>query len=512
MVHLFNLRNDMCIENTRVHGLRRWNWEGERIIHESIVPSSRPAIGHLTGGYDIDVREFLVSEKNAIMRRTLEKDVKIFIETLEGASLEQFISRDSGSFDLRANVITQFISEKIRYRFSRGLDPWQFPDETLKLRSGDCEDRALLIASLLLASGISSFNVRVALGKFRAHFDTSDEDFDHIWVMYKDESGKWQIIEPAVNAAVLDKPGKNAKMPISAEYIPYFIFNDVHLWTMQDASLYEGKDAIHLKRDWSTLHPNFAGWVHNTLLNEALTPDVCPDWILKVLNRHFTSFLWKRSLTVDDVDLPGTYDPRDHFDNGFIEEGWKQVGERLAQFRSDSIGKLDAFHRAAHGIGDFYAHSSYGEFGIVQKGKLALYNPENPSACFSQPPNYGLGSSFNIASGRFSTNAALWQGNAQQASALWKNKLISGRYAQKGDSHGLVEAVTYIPSSLTQAKGFAVKGALPHHNEIAVDDETGNNALYDQNTFVSQYRIRKDAAVRHIRQSFVNNWNPNNKA
>jgi predicted transglutaminase-like cysteine proteinase len=64
------------------------------------------------------------------------------------------------------------------------------PDETLKLRSGDCEDRALLIASMLLASGISSFNVRVALGKFRAWMGEEHDDFGHVWVMYKDESGR----------------------------------------------------------------------------------------------------------------------------------------------------------------------------------------------------------------------------------------------------------------------------------------------------------------------------------
>jgi hypothetical protein len=92
-----------------------------------------------TGWYDIDVREFLVSEDNAIMRRTLERDIRKFIEKLEGASWELFVSHDSGSFDLRAYVITEFVSKKIEYRLTEGLDPWQFPDETLKLRSGDCE-------------------------------------------------------------------------------------------------------------------------------------------------------------------------------------------------------------------------------------------------------------------------------------------------------------------------------------------------------------------------------------
>lgn len=48
-----------------IKGLNRWNWEGDEIIHESIVPSSRPIVGEAKGsGYDIDVREFLISEDN----------------------------------------------------------------------------------------------------------------------------------------------------------------------------------------------------------------------------------------------------------------------------------------------------------------------------------------------------------------------------------------------------------------------------------------------------------------
>ena len=118
------LGDGMCFSSSRISRLRRWNWDGERIIHESIVPSSRPVVMQQKGWYDIDVREFLVSENNAIMRRTLQNDVKKFIEKFEGASWELFLSRNPGSFDLRSYVITQFVSEKIEYRESVGLDPW----------------------------------------------------------------------------------------------------------------------------------------------------------------------------------------------------------------------------------------------------------------------------------------------------------------------------------------------------------------------------------------------------
>lgn len=93
---------------------------------------------------------------------------------------------------------------------------------------------------------------------------------------------------------------------------------------------------------------------------------------------------------MDDVDLPGGYDPRDHFDNGYIEESWKQVAIRLEQFRTAGVRNLDLFHRAAHAIGDFYAHSSYGEFAALQNGKLALYDPSNRRHLFRNHRTMGL--------------------------------------------------------------------------------------------------------------------------
>jgi hypothetical protein len=35
----------MCLETTNIKGLSNWNWEGDHIMHECIVPSSRPVVG-----------------------------------------------------------------------------------------------------------------------------------------------------------------------------------------------------------------------------------------------------------------------------------------------------------------------------------------------------------------------------------------------------------------------------------------------------------------------------------
>jgi len=497
----------MCMTAAKVHKLSQWNWDGERIIHDSIVSSSRPPIGAARGSYDIDVREFLVTECNAVMRRTLEKDIYAFVERLPGANWNLFRSRGPGAFDHRAHIITEFVATRIVYRYTDGLDPWQFPDETLALKSGDCEDRALLIASLLLASGVSSFNVRVALGKFRAWRVGKHEDIDHVWVMYKNEAGNWQVIEPASARKVSGGVASKQPMPDASEYIPYYLFNDAHLWQMQHPSVYAGKHAMTLKRNWSKLHPQFAGWVHRSILNDALPKTVCPAWVLRALNLNFTSVLGRKRWTVDVVDLPSSYDPRDHFDNGYVDESWQVVNQRLAEFRAQSIANLKSFHFAAHGIADFYAHTSYGHFGNIVGGKLAVYDP---TASLAQTPDYGVGSSFDLGSGKFSTNATLWNGSSSDAANLWQGGIISGRYAQPKDSHDIIETLTYIPPSLRNQSTFAKRGSLPHHNEIAVDEDTLNkkHRLYSGQEYSAQYRRRYDTSVRHIRQAFEDNWKP----
>lgn len=105
------------------------------------------------------------------------------------------------------------------------------------------------------------------------------------------------------------------------------------------------------------------------------------------------------------------------------------VSSRHANFIASGVRDLDLYHCAADGIGDFYAHSSYGEFGLVKNGELALYNPDEPSASLPNPPDFGRGSGFDIASGDFSINESLWKGDPEAAANLWKGKLMSGRYA-----------------------------------------------------------------------------------
>src|SRR5207302_1285057 len=84
-----------------------------------------------------------------------------------------------------------------------------------------------------------------------------------------------------------------------------------------------------------------------------------------------------------DVNL-ATYDPRDHFDNGYIDEGWATVTSNLNKFRATKTD-WTSFGAAGHGIADFYAHSSYAHFTPLLNGSIPPYDPRQPLAI---PPSY----------------------------------------------------------------------------------------------------------------------------
>jgi hypothetical protein len=79
----------------------------------------------------------------------------------------------------------------------RNLNPfeyWQYPQETIESRSGDCEDFAILLCSLLRASGCSPEEVFVALGKKGIT--------GHAFVVLK-EGKKYRTIEPQARQSLL---------------------------------------------------------------------------------------------------------------------------------------------------------------------------------------------------------------------------------------------------------------------------------------------------------------------
>jgi hypothetical protein len=481
----------MCLTHTNIKGLSQWNWDGDAIVQNPIIPASR-TVPHTKISYDIDLRQFLTLSNNAVIHRTLNE----IIDELNENDKKKFLSNKPGSYDYRVQIILNYISKNNTYKpGKRKYDTWQFPEETLSLKHGDCEDRAFLLASLIVASGVSNYVVRVALGKL--YNRTIDKSQDHVWVMYKNESGLWILIEPLVfdpsihlNETKFTDENKNDVY----EYIPYFLFNSDHVWAVADNSSFRNfNESIENRTFWRSFNPEFATSVHNSIFDEALTGLSSID--INIVKAY--------SLAVDSIQ---SYDPRDHFDNGYINESWELLNNRI------NNKSLTGLAYACHAVADFYAHSSYAHFGKKENEKLVLFNGVIDDSNFEQVPDYGSGT-FNVKDkSRFSVNPALCKlSSLDVVQTLNSKKIISGRFAQPSDpSQGFLERVFInIPYSLRSATDFKWRGCLPHHNEIAVDEPLNNgkvpsgHKLYQAQEFEKQFNLRKDAAIRHVQKLYI---------
>lgn len=93
-------------------------------------------------------------------------------------------------------ALRDWVGNSITYKYDSTVhgveDFWQLPKETIELRTGDCEDYAILLVSLLRADGWSPNDVYVVLGK-----DSNGKG--HAWVKINLGILGWQYLEPQAN-------------------------------------------------------------------------------------------------------------------------------------------------------------------------------------------------------------------------------------------------------------------------------------------------------------------------
>ena len=465
----------MCMQPNKIRPYQKWHWAGDEIVYEPVIPASRILPGTRTRKYPIDIRQFLSIQGNAVIREHIRR----IYESLDLEDREVFNSRRRGAFDFRARKILNYIRTYLKYRpTGRTIDDWCFPEETLALKGGDCEDLAFVIATMLEASGISTYCVRVALGLIVEHKAKKPlVRGHHAWVMYFDEGGTWQILEPLVlQTSEAGKTGQVSRRKSTEstrlndfEYIPHFVFNHEHLWRVRtpDRAAAEPnfKDYVSQREFWKAFNPKFAINVHESIYNEALGA-MSPEDLDIVKQRS----LWA------DVNTLG-YDPRDHFDFAYIEEGWTGVQKRL------STGEITDFAYAVHAVADFYAHTLYAEVALQADRSLPLYDP-----------NIGIPSEKLVYD--FSQFSELPDCNLSgaHAEALWRGKLISGQWWRW---------YTGFPDELQKTKDFASRFCLPDHDFVAVDSPNPkDDHYYDKETYEFQYGLRRKAAIEHIRKLY----------
>ncbi len=200
----------------------QYDWAGSRILRQTVIPSKRRVIGHEDVLIPTDLREWITPADSQEIRKVI-------------TSLGLPHAKERGDFDTRAWKVWNFVGESITYRpdhiAQRKPDFWQFPPETLALGKGDCEDCAFLLASLLVASGISAFCVRVVFGILTPRDGSS---VGHAWPIYKDEQGSWGVLESTLDSVPKHWPsaddlGRDGSVP---RYYPDICLNQEHVWTV----------------------------------------------------------------------------------------------------------------------------------------------------------------------------------------------------------------------------------------------------------------------------------------
>jgi len=202
----------------------RYNWAGDVITRDTIVEGKRCVVGYDDRLVPADIREWLKPLPNCMISSTLS----------ELPDLPR--GKEPGSFDDRAWMIWDFVTQYITYIYDKKAhdlpDFWMVPEELLRIKQGDCEDSTFLLASLLLASGISPFCVRAVLGIVR---DKNGEVLGgHAWPIYLDEGGKWRLLESTLKAMPHRMPLADSltKKGLTFQYEPMLCFNQYHLWTL----------------------------------------------------------------------------------------------------------------------------------------------------------------------------------------------------------------------------------------------------------------------------------------
>ncbi len=204
-----------------------FNWEGDLIIQNTSIDRKRFVLGSRDKPVKTDIREWISFEDNNIMKGIVRRLVKA-----KGLP----IGKTPGSFDMRARVLWNYVASEIRYvhdsEKQKKRDFWLFPPEIATICEGDCEDASFLLASLLISSGISPFCVRVVMG------DVYDEKNrllgSHCWPLYKNEMGKWCILESTLDRLPECMPEADilasGRQPF--RYFPKYCFNNHHLWAV----------------------------------------------------------------------------------------------------------------------------------------------------------------------------------------------------------------------------------------------------------------------------------------
>lgn len=181
-------------------------------------------------------------------------DVKNFI-TDEDEMLDQIIQKyklKKSNPDDTALAIQQWVVRFLTYKYDDDTakipEFWQFPFETLQSEVGDCEDGAILIASLLVNAGIPQWRTKVSAGYVQSA-PTAPQG-GHAYCLYLAEDNQWRILDWCYyqdsRVRVKDKPLAKDGGQRNAYKDVWFTFNHEHSWAGGSIKIFDSRMSKHM--------------------------------------------------------------------------------------------------------------------------------------------------------------------------------------------------------------------------------------------------------------------------
>ena len=232
-----NLHNDYLNLNKGYIKLKQKNLELQRKL--DAIEKASIQENYWNNKYPSKIIKYLRHETDG----SYEIDVRNFFQIYDG-SLPKVSGKSHDEIAINALkwVIShiKYTSDKTTYGFN---EYWAYPYQTLKRKKGDCDDGSILLANIMVSSGIPYWKVRVNAGN--VYDKRGNPAGGHCYVTYYcDKAKRWVAMDwcffPNLTMPWARQDYKNSRMYGNGEV--WFSFNQKYAFTKSTTDAHKMKN------------------------------------------------------------------------------------------------------------------------------------------------------------------------------------------------------------------------------------------------------------------------------